>query len=480
MAIVETFKNLFNDFVKAFDNTIAKTYIPDGFDVNDRYFNSMGEMKWGYWQEEEYFRNNSLTKASTIFGFSNRDLSKKSNSYLSQQNRHFKGADQSLPNIAKNFIGWQEKASIFRLIINFLIITPLNIILTPLRFLHNLLKIVTEVIPGTIAEFTIEQFKKVFGKAKNDYENKNYGSLAFTASAAFILFILHILSKNIYYIGCALTSPIDSIISVWKTSYGFPNSPFYGSKIYAYTFAGLAALGIAIIYTIALPLAIKALTLSLAPVISHHIPSLMNAIDKISNAVPQIFTSIGNFMLNHIGFISAPAKLLHVYSALTTIPAVVTIGAFIGLGLAIIGPPVNMVLDKIKTLWHSSSEQTVDVENAQPVSTQNTKHVTNSYSKVPSITPTPGSTPSVTASHSGFHPYPTTGKYSPPTLLNQQNGEQEPVRGSQKIVTPPTSSHQTAVGKKNNAKESGSYGHALYKGDSDHSDEDHQQAAYRA
>ncbi len=442
MAAIETIKNIIKDFVDAFDITIGKTYVPDGYDLNkNRYITVKNEFIWVLEPRAERFKNNSLTKASTFFGFSNRDLSKNlsNNTYKTELD-----VAQSLINIGKNFIGWQEDVTTARLIINILILTPLNLILTPLRLLQNLLKIVTEVIPGTLAEFTDKQFKKSLADAKSLYENKKYILLSFYFPTVLTRLIFKSLFQFAYWIGCALTSPIDTIKSAWNV--GAKQPPFNNSSINKYIFAFAAAFGVAVIYTLAFPIAIKALTLSIAPVISQHLPVLMNVIDKIANAIPPAFSSIGNFIINHVSYISLPAKMLQISSILSAMPAAVALGSFVGLGLAIIGPPVDMALDKFKKWWHTSSEKTAAVnENAN-----NDHHVTytgNSYSRVPGIKNAP------------TNAFRSDSRYS--TYKSHDTRESYDTGASAK-------SHGVKIDRKNsNPPGKDSYEHALFQGDAE-------------
>ncbi len=137
MQIRQSLDEASSDIGSSVKYAFSHTYTADGVDHIDKTLN--GSVEAYRSASGDAYKNHPLTLVSGFFGFPNRKL------------RRNEG--QSWGNLARNFIGYQEDASVLRLMLNFLLMVPLNLIRLPFKLVLNTLKLVTEMAPALLSHY---------------------------------------------------------------------------------------------------------------------------------------------------------------------------------------------------------------------------------------------------------------------------------------------------------------------------------------
>ncbi len=344
----------FEAFISAFKKTIDNVYPVDGVDYCKKTQNN--DITLFKSEVGRKYRKDRLTRLSSFFGLSNRQLDEYSEK-------------QTLKNIWHNFIGYKNNASNNELLVRKIISIPLNLIFTPLRFLINSVKILTEVIPGTISLFVIKQGTSLIeysqsqstkNETRQQDENSqissaNNNSSPLKKNAAFIfgylIWGLGWLLRTAYLAGRSLTSPIENVRNAYYFGVNISNK---GNKhrssianfIGIIIATGAACLSI-ITFSLAIPLGIKALVVT----VGRHMPTaIVNVLTKISNS--QKLTQIGNDVLTH-PIIAKISNVLNISAKIADVPAFAAIGYILGGTITTLGSIANYVFNKFKeNIWH--------------------------------------------------------------------------------------------------------------------------------
>ncbi len=302
---------------------IDKTYPPDGVDLIDETLNG---------SKEEFksasgiaYREHPLTRLSSFLGLPNRKL------YLYSK--------QSRANLFENFFGGQEETKSKYPRLRTTIIILLSFLFTPLRLALNLAKIATELIPGILADTITPSYKP----DAQSYTHYMAGGLLFP----------WLLLKGIYLTSCCLSSPYDTLRSAWKEG-------MTKHKALAYIFCGICIATTIIMFGYALPIAAKILAAKFAPIIAHHLPTvIVNAVDKVAQVMTPAMTAIGNGFTYVIDVVIACANFPAVFglTTLATVPALVGVALFVATAIATIGPQINASITRFKKWWHDEPEE---------------------------------------------------------------------------------------------------------------------------
>lgn len=333
------FNKLISDsFSAGFNKAIDRSYRVDGVDYckltqnNDISLYLSGNGK--------KYRTDRLTRLSSFLGLSNRQL----DTSLTKQTKE---------NLWNNFIGYKKGASDNEQLARKFIVIPLNIIFTPLKLLVNLLKIATEVIPGTIS-FTLINLGNFL------IQNCKSGSL--DVFIGYFTQGLGYLFKLAYLVGCSLTSPIDNVRDAYYFGVNLVNkdthhrssmSQFIGTAI------ALGAVCLSIIsFSFALPLGIKALVVTLG----RKMPTvILNVINKISNS--PALTKFGTDVLSH-PVIAKISNVLNISAKIADVPAFAAIGYIMGATMTTVGSIVNYLFNKFKeNVWHKTKDNHEQQDN---------------------------------------------------------------------------------------------------------------------
>ena len=302
--------------LKAFDYT----YAADGIDIAER--------------SSPDYHSDALTRVTSFVGLPNRILDKN------------KG--QSWKNIAYNFIGYQDDVSGTKKAVNAALIAPTvlwNLVNLPFKFLRNVAKLGTEFLPLTI----MGENDLAFSKLK--FEGSVAQNIEFVL-ATLACFIIAVMASSVYLTGYAITSPINSAKRAWLGGFGDG-----GAKgiIFGTLFAALSVAITFTAYAILLPFVI-------APALSALVTHGPEIIGTVVEAITPAFTAIGEAILpavNSMGHmitwgIFNPAvvtELLH--------PAVIGMGAMIGLFATTAGSVITHFTDKLFNWWHKPVEPVV-------------------------------------------------------------------------------------------------------------------------
>ncbi len=352
MALIYQFKNKWNDdhlddisYTSLILDSFDAIYPPDGVDSLDETLN--GSKEEFNSEEGKKFRTNFLTRLSSFVGLPNRKLRKNSG--------------QSAQNLDDNFIGKQPDASTTRNSIRALI-TPLNVIMMPLKLALNLLKLITEFIPGLLSK-TVFMHGYKFRK-KGFYENSFFKALGYSFLGGLLMQLSYYPLLTAYFLGCCLTSPYDTMKSAWRLGNEFF---FLNGKPLAYLFVGVTILSTVLMFTWATPLALKTFAITVVPIISHYLPSaLINFVAKIGSAISPTLTAIGHALSNYV--IAFPAIYYVLYTLpfhniISTAPAFIGASLFIATAIATIGPSISGYINDYKAWWNFNPDFVKPLEN---------------------------------------------------------------------------------------------------------------------
>jgi hypothetical protein len=188
--LLQLLKNSFLDLY-------SSTWPPEGYDPISKTF------------IDESISNNLLedkiTQVTSFFGLPNRCTS----------------PAQSMKNIGRNFLGWEENKSEKRNIINYIktiYALPKNFIFIFLRTLHSLVAFFTEFFPAALVIFC--KMAAIIFSDKSSCEQHTLLKFFYNVmTTAFICF--GYLFDAIHLIGKAVTSPIDAVRNAWDMAHQY-------------------------------------------------------------------------------------------------------------------------------------------------------------------------------------------------------------------------------------------------------------------
>lgn len=226
----------------------AITYPPDGYDpINNK--------QNGKFEPSKEYMFHYLTIISSFLGLPNRDLKEE--------------GQQSIGNLVKNLIGWEDHASLWRRIFNvfkapFFICWYLPTAM--IRLATNVVKLVTEFLPMIIAN-SMKFAAYVVGERMNTTHN------VLGRAALGLLYLplklTHYLFDMAYIIGRIITSPHKSVRMGWRQGLELAGKNWKGWLLGG-VLATISIAMTAAIYAVALPIAAKYIVACFAP----HIPAV--------------------------------------------------------------------------------------------------------------------------------------------------------------------------------------------------------------
>lgn len=365
------------DFIYYLKESFNESYYPDGYDPSRGTLN--GEMYYEGTnglndQRCKTFIDHSLTKLSSFLGLPNRLLD------------YAEG--QSWLNLVRNFFGWQKGSSKVQLVINALIMLPLNIIFTPVKFAINLVKFVTEVATSTLSDYCLYSLTKPLTKSAYPTHDYSLTSVAYT-SFSYILagfgYSAGALLKLLHYTLTPLTSPIMITKHIWE----YCNKEF--GKVIANICLGLLTvlLGFSIAFYIPTILSFSLFNdLYLASPFAIAIPS---AVTVISFALADALGSLVFFAIDlavNIAIIVGLSVLgvdLYDYpwlnfSAVFNMTSVsLGIGLMCSAALILIATPLSDYIDSLRERWHFQKPEIPEAEetNLKDTQQENKPRITN-------------------------------------------------------------------------------------------------------
>ena len=346
----EQIRNYKHDIDKPFHHFI--TYIiqdrfeeifpVDGVDMFDKTLNENAE-EFSSAEGIEY-RKHPLTRFSSFLGLPNRKLSK--------------DAGQSWQNLLDNFRGKQVVANSNRNLVRAAIMIPMNILLTLFKLPLNIIKIVTELIPGILANLIIFTYFVILRKIDNNNDPTGHKVLL-AVLASLVLLNVGAFFLLQYFLGCCLTSAYGTMKSASRLANYLSEQLFHSEKIKPFLkglFVGFVIVTSIMVSLLAFPVAAKMLTATVVPFIAHHLPTIvLNGLDKITQFMQPALTAIGHVATIVAFAFTFPMETLYLIPfapILVSAPALVGAGLFVSTAIATIGPSVSGYIDDFKAWWN--------------------------------------------------------------------------------------------------------------------------------
>ena len=322
-------------------------YPPDGVDpLNETLNGSKEEYKS---DDGKKFRTHLLTRLTSFIGLPNRKLSKNSG--------------QSIQNLDDNFVGKQPDASATRNLFR-AAVTPFNVIMMPLKLMLNLLKLVTEFIPGCLLKVG---FVKATNLIESSLQERQALSKILKQLLGICLMYLLIPIAAFYFGGCCLTSSYGNMRSAWRIGSDFSEKLNHKYKQLAYLLVTFCILSTLINFMWATPVILKTFAITMVPIITHYLPSaLIILMSKIGTAITPTLTAIGNaisktFVVLPIvenSFLVVPFAHL-----ILSIPTFVGASLFIATAITTLGPSISGYINDFKAWWNFNPDFVKPLEN---------------------------------------------------------------------------------------------------------------------
>jgi len=348
-SLSQLFKHLKNSFYRA--------YLPDGVDpVNKTMNGSRTAYKNPLFNKSatHIYRKSMLTALISFLGLPNRKLDN-----IKGTNRKIELDKEisvrfMLMNVIKNFFGWQPEKKFPRLLLNFLLVTPLNLIATPLKLAVNIVKLATEFLPAFLHKLSYYAGENLIDMGTQLFGFKGYFRIPGIILAIPVSLLGYGLKYSqlffylIYELGRSLTSPFDSLRDTWKTTED------YGRAIQVIATAAHAFVVLSV-FTFGLPVLAKLLAALLLPALPS---SVIAIVTKIANlpffaAISKVSLPVANIFTYNL------AKMTGLYKIAASMPAVAGLGTVIGLGMTTVGSGVNKLVTNARKWWHKEE----DLEN---------------------------------------------------------------------------------------------------------------------
>jgi hypothetical protein len=283
--------------------------------------------------------------------------------FLGSRNLNSLNEDQSVVNLIKNFVGWQDDATKKRKILN-VILMPIIIPLNILALLLNIAKIFTEFLPAMLGEIFSKLFNEIEILSKFFPESKSSsyvteGNTKIPRAVAVILKVLGILITfslavvfvYAYLVGQSITSPITSVKNAWDE---LKDAEQMIQKLGKVSLLALNILITFIVYAIFFPLAAKFILAEVIPFVASHLPVVIfNAISLSSQAIAPILTVIGNAIMPIVSYVGSTLFFLSsatLTSAMSTAPALAGLGAIVAIFITT-GTVISKLRDSLRSWW---------------------------------------------------------------------------------------------------------------------------------
>lgn len=320
-------------FAEDVDTIVFETFHADGFDPVKKTLDGTSEAYNS--PEGKAFISDPLTVATSFMGLPNRRLNPTEK--------------QSWNNVGKNFIGWRADRSLAGMLFLMPLITLFNIISTPFKFLLNILKVYTEVLPsiaikgigmiaGIILSPSLERIKVrgMFSIGPYYIPNLFIAIPAFALTASFTLAFIIV---QVY--GAALTSPINNIRQNWLSGniIGKQFTEGLGGKyagiVLGTLMASLAIMNSVMLYTICFPLVAKLFALAVLP---HLSATMLGLLHSLSTVFSPVLTAIGKVSLS---MANGLASVLGLSPIIATLPEFAALGMLTALALVVTASVVD-------------------------------------------------------------------------------------------------------------------------------------------
>ncbi|MFC3908362.1 hypothetical protein ACFORL_04640 [Legionella dresdenensis] len=280
-------------------NFIFETYPADGVDDIKKTING---------DEKRYIGNPYRVRFKTLL-----------TSFLGLPNRQFD--KESEPEILNNFMGWNPGHSRWKNILTALFAIPLNVVITPSRLVVNLVKAVTELVPGLtyfalqalllLTESAGKGLSRLFGKPGEIIGYVVLGLIQLLLYAAMAVTLLA------YTVGQAFTSPIEFIRGIYETVKG-SNLAYKAIFMFAAVGLVMAVYGTAFAF-----------------------------------AWPVVVTKI------------LPGAIAQLPLFVATLNNTFTTGAIVGFAVATVGPVLNKLVTGFTSWWHKPRAAQLESEKAE-------------------------------------------------------------------------------------------------------------------
>lgn len=280
------------------------------------------------------------------------------------------GDTLSIRQLLKSLAGWNPNYSGSRKLLQAVIIFPINLILTLSKLALNIVKLFTEFLPHFLAKSSLgicknlidlisDQTQNRFGTSGGGIRLKQKVGTSTKILCALGLVIVGPITAvchALYFIGCATTSPADTLRSAFSTGDDLMGGGILG-KVVGGIFALTSALTTACVYAILFPLAIK-LLITQAPTV---LPTIANGISQFVGIFSsQAGAAVSTFFMNTLpGFFTAfgatvssvATPILTTFtlslSQLGATPILAGLAGVIGIGVGGVITPATAIADKI-------------------------------------------------------------------------------------------------------------------------------------
>lgn len=262
------------------------------------------------------------------------------------------GTDARAKKILGKLAGWNKNYSASLNVFLAIFILPFNIVLTLLKLTLNVLKLVTELLPNFLVKATENARENLAVKVTNP---KTSLKVIILCTIAFLLLGFSNLSlRLLYFVGCATTSPADTMRSAFAWGNYVGNE--YLGKTFGKAFGAFCALvsmfTTACVYAVLFPLAIKLLITQVPmalPAIANWIGNVIGAISgsaQVAASVTAFFTTVLPAFLSTFGQMVMSALALSLSQVgFTSLPA---LAVLVSMLIATVITPLVAVIDAIK------------------------------------------------------------------------------------------------------------------------------------
>lgn len=286
-----------------------------------------------------------LTIITSLLGIPNRDLDGLN--------------EQSIGNIAKNMIGWEDNVSLIRKLFNILKIIPTtawHLCVSVIRFTTNLAKLVTEFFPGLVALYTKFAAYRIYEIIPEIAPQASITSYGWHHVKRITLWSIYLFLESLHYaadiafiIGRAVTSPHKSVRIGWRRGLEMAGDNWLGWLIGGVLATASIAITV-LMYALILPIAEKYALALIVP----HLPAV--AMIAINHTVAFTFP-----LLSKIGSTIFMPIVKPVFNALniTVSPAIVTMSAFAGVAITTVGTVTSKLIDDFKNWWFNCAKREV-------------------------------------------------------------------------------------------------------------------------
>ena len=200
--------------------------------------------------------------------------------------------EQSWTNVFLQFIGWHVISNPWLKIFAVLGVTAWNLVTWLPILARNVLKLFTEVLPYSLMMMT-DGLRQSF---KKDGQRQSNAGFSFVNPIVLLLTVLFAAAYVMYFIGRAITSPLDSLLLTWKESANKTPYPLLNTAIQVVA-TSLSMLATVAVYAVIAMFAAPLLAHLIAPAIATIAPAwLMPALHGISIAAVSTMQFVGSLL----------------------------------------------------------------------------------------------------------------------------------------------------------------------------------------